>query len=148
MSLTSKQTSLVQSSFLEVAEEIALAAQAFYDRLFELDPSLRILFKDDMRVQGRKLMHALLIIVNGLENLDTLTPAIRSLGKRHLTYGVQRAHYETVGSALLWMLEYRLKDHFTPETRSAWQAAYQLIATIATKDESPPSFSADPHAGS
>ena len=138
MSLTSKQTSLVQSSFLEVTEEIALAAQSFYDRLFELDPSLRVLFKDDMRVQGRKLMQALLMIVNGLDNLDTLTPAIRNLGKRHITYGVQRAHYETVGSALLWMLEYRLKDHFTPETQAAWQAAYQLIAAIASEDESLP----------
>ena len=136
MSLTPKQTSLVRTSFFELIEEIALAAQTFYDRLFELDPSLSVLFKEDMRVQGRKLMQTLLMVVNGLDNLDTLIPDIRKLGKRHIIYGVKRAHYDTVGTALLWTLEYRLKDHFTPETKAAWTAAYQLIVAVATEEES------------
>jgi len=33
-------------------------------------------------VQGRKLMQTLLTVVNGLDNLDTLTPDIRKLCKR------------------------------------------------------------------
>lgn len=135
MSLTPNQTTLIQTSFYELIEEITLAAETFYDRLFEIDPSLRVLFKGDMRTQGRKLMQTLLIVVNGLENLDTLIPEIRKLGQRHITYGVKRAHYDTVGTALLWTLEYRLRDHFTPETRIAWAAAYQLVVAVATEEE-------------
>ena len=67
MSLTSTQKNLVQTSFLQIIDEIAFASQTFYDRLFELDPSLRTLFKEDKTVQGRKLMQALLMIVNGLD---------------------------------------------------------------------------------
>ena len=137
MSLTPNQTNLVRTSFFELIEEIALAAQTFYDRLFELDPSLRVLFKEDMRAQGRKLMQTLLVVVNGLDDLDALIPDIRSLGKRHIAYGVKRAHYDTVGTALLWTLEYRLRDHFTPETRVAWTTAYQLLVAVATEEESP-----------
>ena len=135
MSLTTSQTKIVQMSFHQLIGEIALAAQTFYDRLFELDPSLRVLFKGDMRMQGRKLMQTLLVVVNGLDNLDTLIPDIRSLGKRHTGYGVKREHYDTVGAALLWMLEQRLKDHFTPETKDAWTAAYQTLVAVATEQE-------------
>jgi hemoglobin-like flavoprotein len=80
-------------------------------------------------------MQTLLTVVNGLDNLDTLTPDIRKLGKRHIIYGVKREHYDTVGTALFWTLEYRLKDRFTPETRAAWTAAYQLLVAVATEEE-------------
>jgi hemoglobin-like flavoprotein len=135
MSLTASQTKIVQMSFHQLIGEIALAAETFYDRLFELDPSLRVLFKGDIRMQGRKLMHTLLIVVNGLDNLDMLLPDIRNLGKRHTGYGVKREHYDTVGEALLWMLENRLKDQFTLETKLAWTAAYQTLVAVATEEE-------------
>jgi hemoglobin-like flavoprotein len=135
MSLTTSQTKIVQTSFYQLIGEVSLAAQTFYDRLFELDPSLRMLFKSDMRAQGRKLMQTLLAVVDGLDNLDVLIPDIRNLGKRHVAYGVKREHYDTVGAALLWMLEQRLKDRFTPETKEAWAAAYQILVSVATEEE-------------
>ena len=58
-----------------------------------------------------------------------LVPAVQALGKRHQTYGVKDAHYDTVGEALLWTLERGLGDGFTPDVKTAWASAYGLLAT-------------------
>jgi nitric oxide dioxygenase len=68
------------------------------------------------------------IVVNGLDKLDTIVPAIERLGRRHAGYGVRDAHYPTVGSALLWTLEQGLGDRFQPQTREAWTVAFTLLA--------------------
>lgn len=128
--MNSEQIQLVQSSFAEVRPIAVVAAELFYDRLFTLDPSLRPLFKGDMAHQGRMLMSMLNAAVNGLTNLDALTPVVRQLGARHVDYGVRTAHYATVGSALLWTLEQGLGDQFTPAVREAWAEAYGLLADI------------------
>ncbi|HYM00912.1 MAG TPA: globin family protein [Blastocatellia bacterium] len=128
--MTSEQKALVQSSFSQVMLISHLAAGLFYDRLFELDPTLRALFKSDMREQQRKLMQMLEVVVKGLDNLDTLIPAVEALGKRHVSYGVTEDHYETVGRALIDTLETGLGSKFTPNVREAWMAAYGLLASV------------------
>jgi hemoglobin-like flavoprotein len=45
-----------------------------------------------------------------------------------VSYGVQPAHYDSVGVALLWTLEQGLGPAFTAELRTAWASAYQLLA--------------------
>jgi SAM-dependent methyltransferase len=57
--LTLTQVELVQSTFAIIAPIADDAAALFYRRLFEIDPSLQLMFKDDMADQRRKLMHML-----------------------------------------------------------------------------------------
>ena len=52
------------------------AADLFYNRSFEIDPSTEALFKGDMKEQGRKLMQMITAAVNGLNDLDGLIPAV------------------------------------------------------------------------
>ena len=125
--ITPRQKLLVQQTFADVAPIADVAARLFYARLFELDPSLETLFRSDMDEQGRKLMQMLTVAVHGLDRLDELVPAVRALGRRHVGYGVRDAHYATVGSALLWTLEYGLDDAFTPEVRDTWAAVYGVL---------------------
>ena len=125
--MTPDQISLVQKSFETVPAEIA--ADLFYARLFELDPSLRPLFKGDMKAQGAKLMDMIAVAVRGLSNLDRIVPAVQELGVRHSGYGVTPDHYDTVGSALLWTLEKGLGEQFTDDVREAWTAAYTLLSS-------------------
>ncbi len=105
------------------------AAALFYGRLFELDPTLKPLFKSDMKVQGQKLMSMIAAAVGGLRSLEQIVPAVQALARRHVEYGVQASHYATVGAALLWTLEQGLGSDFTPEAREAWTACYGLLAT-------------------
>ena len=128
--LSAIQVRLVQSTFAKVEPIAEQAAKLFYDRLFELDPSLRPLFKGDMEEQGRKLMALLKVAVNGLDKLDKIVPAVRALGERHASYGVQDSHYDTVGTALLWTLEQGLGDAFTEPVRDAWAETYTLVADV------------------
>src|SRR5215467_950222 len=105
MTLTTRQIELVQNSFAQVAPIADTAAQLFYGHLFELDPSLRSMFKGDMKEQGRKLMQMLSVAVHALDNLEGIIPAVQALGQRHVGYGVTMEHYTIVGDALLWTLE-------------------------------------------
>jgi nitric oxide dioxygenase len=126
--MTPQQIMLIKSSFSQVLPMAETAAGLFYTRLFELDPSLRPLFRGDMSEQGKKLMASLKIVVNSLDRLEAILPAVQELGRRHVTYGVQEAHYETVGAALLWTLQQGLGDAFTPEVKVAWATAYTVLA--------------------
>ena len=121
---------LAQDSFARVAPIADAAAEMFYDRLFELDPSLKPLFKSDMAVQGRLLMQTTGAAVAGLDDLAALTPMVQDLGVRHARYGVQPEHYDTVGEALLWTLGQGLGDGFTLEVQTAWREVYALLAQV------------------
>lgn len=123
-----KQIELVQSSFAQVAPIADVAASLFYQRLFELDPSLRPMFRGDMTEQGKKLMTMIGSVVGNLRHLDRLVPGVRALGARHADYGVRDEHYDTVGAALLWTLGQGLGEAFTDDVHDAWAAAYTLLA--------------------
>jgi hemoglobin-like flavoprotein len=126
--MTSEQIRLVRTSFERIKPLVEETAVLFYARLFEMDPTLRRLFKIDIREQGHKLMQILGYAVDNLDRLDDLIPTLRELGARHVEYGVKDENYDTVGVALLWTLEKALKTDYTAETNEAWTAVYRLLA--------------------
>src|SRR5215212_6808084 len=113
--MTPEQKRLVQESFEQLKPIAHTAGRLFYIRLFDLDPSLSRLFKNDLDEQSRKLMQMLGMAVKGLDRPHELMPAVEALGRRHINYGVEDRHYETVGKALLWTLDKGLGEAFTPE---------------------------------
>lgn len=127
--MTPEQATLVTQSWEKVLPIKDQAAALFYGKLFELDPSLRPLFKGDIQEQGRKLMAMINTAVRGLGDLNTLVPAVQALGRRHVGYGVQNEHYATVAVALLWTLEQGLGPAFTAEAREAWTEVYTVMAS-------------------
>src|SRR5580704_14007373 len=82
---------------------------------YEIEPSVKPLFRGDIKEQGRKLMATLAVVVNSLHNLEGILPAASALAKRHVAYGVKPNHYAPVGAALLWTLEQGLGVQWTPE---------------------------------
>ncbi len=131
--MTPDQIALVQTSWQQVVPMKDQVAQLFYQKLFELDPKLETLFKNDITQQGRKLMTMLDTAVRGLTNPASIVPTVRELGKRHVGYGVKDKDYDTVATALLWTLETGLGPKFTPDTRSAWVAVYGVLAGAMKK---------------
>ena len=122
------QIQSVRDSFALVQPIAPQAAALFYDHLFAADPSLRALFRGDMTNQGERLMTMIGGAVRLLDKPDALMPVLRSLGARHVGYGVVDAHYVTVGGALLLTLEQGLGEAFTPEVRAAWTELYGLVS--------------------
>lgn len=128
MSLTPEQIRLVQETWANVAPISETAAEIFYDRLFEIAPEVKPYFKSDMKEQGRKLMAMLNTAVNGLNDLESIIPAVEESGRRHASYGVKEKDYDSVASALLWTLEKGLGDTFSEEVKAAWTAVYGLLS--------------------
>jgi hemoglobin-like flavoprotein len=128
--MTPQQIAQIRASFAKVAQIGDQAAALFYARLFETAPEVRALFTGDMEAQGRKLMAAIATVVDGLDDIGAIAPAIGDLAKRHVGYGVRPEHYALVGAALLWTLEQGLGEDFTPAVRAAWASAYGALSQI------------------
>ncbi len=121
---------LVQSTWSQVKPISTQAAALFYQNLFAADPSLQALFKGDMVVQGAKLIQMIDTAVGKLHELNKLVPTLQLLAQRHVGYGVQDAHYATVGAALLKTLQQGLGPVFTPEAKTAWTMVYGTMAEV------------------
>jgi hemoglobin-like flavoprotein len=129
MALSSNQVRLVRDSFKQLMPKSDAVAEAFYNRLFELDPSLKTLFHTDMREQGSKLLEAIGIVVENLDRFPAVEQTVRNLAERHVGYGVKGGDYDVVGEALLWAIERTLAPNFSSETKDAWAATYLLLAS-------------------
>lgn len=128
--MQANQIQILRSSFARVASQPDLAGALFYDKLFERDPSVSSLFRNDMGAQSRRLMEMIADALLLLDKPEQLDAVLRILGTRHLTYGVRDDHYETVGQALIDTLAIALASDFTPETRQAWAAFYEQVSRV------------------
>lgn len=95
-------------------------ADLFYDRLFELDPSLEELFPEESSVQRPSFLSAMATAVNALDDGEGLGPVLQDLGRRNQSQGIEADHYVTLGKALLWTFEQTLAEDFTPPVKDAW----------------------------
>jgi len=142
MAITPQQKLLVQESFTKVEPIADQAADIFYSKLFEYDPSLKKLFKGDMKEQGKKLMATLKIAVKSLDDIDSLIPVLQALATKHIAYGVTADDYTPVGNALIFALKTGLGNGFTPDLRTAWIEVYSTIATVM-RQHAYPDFNPD-----
>src|SRR5260370_39066367 len=100
--MTEDDKQLVRDSWAKVMPISDRAAALFYNRLFELDPSLRPLFTSDMTEQGRKLMGLITVAVNGLDRLDEIIPTVREIEKTPSAYGLTRERNYAHATAHIW----------------------------------------------
>ena len=121
---------LVKQSYGWVIPISGQAAEIFYQRLFEMAPEVRPLFKGDLKEQGRKLMATIAVVVNSLDCLDEVLPAVKDLALRHVSYGVRSEHYDVVGAALIWTLTTGLGDRFTEAHKAAWTETYSALSDV------------------
>ena len=126
--MNAAQQELVRATFAKLAVVPEVSGALFYERLFAANPNFRPLFKNDMRIQGIKLMTMLAMVVYDLPEPGRVPPAIHDLAVRHVGYGVKLADYDAMREALLWTLEQALGDDATPAVREAWALCYDELA--------------------
>jgi hemoglobin-like flavoprotein len=125
--MNTSQAHLLRKSFSAVERQREVAALVFYQRLFELAPGVRPLFKTNILEQSQKLMDMLALALSLLERPDELTSELEQLGARHVRYGARPEHYATVRRALLDMFASMMADQFTPQMREAWAELLNFI---------------------
>ena len=119
---------LVESTFTAVRPLSDQLTRLFYERLFQLDPTVRTMFPADLALQRQKLIDELEAIVDSLGRLHELVARTTDLGSRHAGYGVEPHHYDLVLDALMYALSTCIPQAMTPAAALAWRRAYHLIA--------------------
>ena len=128
--MTPAQKQLVRDSFPSIAALSKPISMLFYGRLFQIDPALRPMFKQDIEVQGRKLMDMLTALTTNLDHFDDLVPMLKALGQRHAGYGVRPEHYPLVTKSLIWAFAVARDRDFYRELREAWSTVVEMAATV------------------
>jgi len=128
--LPARKLQLLRDTYSLIEPRAGFAGLVFYRNLFNLDPSLRTLFKTSIELQARKLMEALSYTIATFENADTLVPVLEAMGRRHVAYGVRGEHYESVIQALLQTFAEMLGREFSTEARETWEEALSFIAKV------------------
>jgi hemoglobin-like flavoprotein len=133
--MTERQILLVKNSWSYVIVNSEEAGQLFYQRLFEVAPGVKHMFKGDHKEQARKLMNMVTLIVSKLQKLDDILNEIKMLSQRHGKYGAQPAHYKVVGECLIWTLEKGLAEKWNKETEEAWITVHTVLADAMIKNQ-------------
>ena len=127
--------SIIENSFVHIKENKELFIQNFYSNLFTLAPEVKPLFNNTNKIkQGEKLYNSLLLLVENLKDPDLLSDLLGSLGKDHISYGAQNAHYPVVGECLILTFKYILKEKWNSETEKAWIETYTAVTDMMTKN--------------
>lgn len=88
---------LLEQSFERIKPRASDFVASFYENLFTSDPELVPLFaKVDMATQHKKLLAALVLVVENLRNPEALGEVLNALGARHVGYGAIPKYYGAV----------------------------------------------------
>jgi NAD(P)H-flavin reductase len=100
----------------------------FYARLFIDNPQIRSMFPLVMDTQRDRLFRALISLVQGVERPEQVVPFLQQLARDHRKFGVQPAHYEAVGRALIGAVKEYSYGEWTDEIEAAWWRTYSIAA--------------------
>ncbi|MEP7319406.1 MAG: globin domain-containing protein [Panacibacter sp.] len=109
----------------------------FYNRLFEIAPEVKHMFKSPVNEQSRKLLSMIGYVISKLDKLDAIMDEVAKLAQRHVQYGVHAEHYYSVADALLWTLEKGLGSEWTEDVKKSWTLCYITLsnAMISVSDK-------------
>merc|ERR1712039_147805 len=139
--ISAEDIHLVQESWAKIAalgnEDLGIAL--FRHIFMEAPQALQLFpFKDDwknlyesprLKAHATKVVSTVGVAVSMLTKLDALVPVLKELGLKHVGYGIQPAHYDVVGKALIATLSDSLENAFTPDVQAAWTKVYGIVST-------------------
>ena len=125
---------VLEQSFGLLAPHINEVVDRFYEELFARYPQVVPLFKNtDKKKQSQKLIGALKLVMNNLNNVDALAKTLTALGERHQGYGAVEEHYGAVATTLLDVMQEFAGQAWTQEVHDAWSHALGTIAEVMLK---------------
>lgn len=122
---------LLETSFAMLAPHGEKLVERFYEKLFSSYPTLKPMFEGTTdRAQQKKLLGALVLVVNNLRKPEVLQKALQDLGRRHQGYGVNEEHYGMVAETLIDAMQEMAGDAWTDEIEDAWRSALTVVGEI------------------
>lgn len=131
--MTRNQVLLVKSSFQAITPQRNRLAGIFFAQLFVREPSFHSVFKGDLKARGVELFDGLAAIVDSLDRLYPIVPALEWLAVQAARRGVGERDYRAVAEAMLAAFRDGLGSAFTPEVEQAWQAAIGRVSEVMAR---------------
>jgi methyl-accepting chemotaxis protein len=133
-------TEIVEESFALLMESAEQLVSDFYDYLFSHYPEVEPLFEGVASSgQQKKLLAALMMMVQHLRQPDVFEEYLKSLGARHQEYGVKFEDYDKVTQSLLAVMQQHLGSAWTQRIETAWTktllAVKQMMLTTYSLSE-------------
>jgi nitric oxide dioxygenase len=104
--------------------------EVFYEKLFELFPEIKPLFKHSVDKQGKMLTSMISLLLNSFYD-KSLIKTIKEMLIRHMGYGIKLYNFYIGGEILIYTLRTILNDEFTEKCNLAWCKVYSEFLRIA-----------------
>ncbi|MFJ1459396.1 globin domain-containing protein [Nocardia wallacei] len=147
--MDARTAALVRANFRSVVEAPTgpdRLISAFYGHLFAENPRLRELFPPTMDMQAKRLMTAIGFVLDHLEDWDRAQRFLEQLARDHRKYGVEAAHYDLAGRALVAAFRTYNGPVWTRQLEEGWRDISILISASmaigANSDKSQPYWEA------
>ncbi len=128
--LTKDDIKRIQESYGKIEGRHQETGDYLYRHLFECCPDVADIFKVDMKEQSMTLMRMVKTVVEGLNNVEIIMPAIQKMGQRHNDIGITPAQYGYFKESLLYALGKVLGKDFTPEIKESWGRFYDVLSGL------------------
>ncbi|WP_319943907.1 FAD-binding oxidoreductase [Nocardia aurantia] len=148
--MDARSAALVRANFRSIVEAPhgpERLISAFYGHLFAENPGLRDLFAPTMDMQAKRLTTAIQFVIDHLEDWDRAQRFLEQLARDHRKYGVEAAHYDAAGRAMLAAFRtYHGPEYWHRGLEEGWRDVCILISASmaigANSDKSQPYWEA------
>lgn len=121
----------VEESFTALVSQGESIVADFYAHLFRYYPELKPLFAGIApAAQQKKLLAALMLLVQSLRKPAVLVDYLKGLGARHQNYGVLPEDYDKVASSLLAVLKKHAAELWSSDVELAWSNTLLQVKEI------------------
>jgi purine-binding chemotaxis protein CheW len=122
---------LLEQSFNALAPRSEELVARFYEELFKRHPQVKPMFANTtVEEQQKKLLAALVLVINHLRKPEQLSAALKGLGAKHQAYGAVDEHYDAVAAVLLDVMAELAGELWMPAVASAWKNALTTIKGV------------------
>lgn len=129
---------LLEETFAALAPQGEALVGRFYEELFARYPDVKPMFANtSVAEQEKKLLGALVLVINSLRKPKALVAALTGLGAKHHEYGAKPEHYTAVAETLLDVMAEFAGDLWTEEVQEAWTEALNTVASTMLAAEHP-----------
>ncbi len=128
---TGLNVQLLRDSFAKLQPQGEAISRRFYEELFSRYPSVVPLFaRTSIEEQHRKLLSAISLVIESVDDPGRLQGILHELGKRHQGYGALAEHYPLVAETLLSVMAEFAGELWTDQVAAAWQDALNAVAEL------------------
>lgn len=128
--MTDDSPSRIEQSFGRLAPRGPELVDRFFAALFARAPHVRALFPPNITAPKQKFLSALSLVVKNLRRPDALREPLVEMGRRHVGYGAEPAHYPLFRDTLVEVMSELAGDDWTGQLTSDWTSALNCVVAV------------------